>query len=812
MAGREQSEVRYSVLSVKAIWWAAGLIVLVGVGVAVWLLLTYGGGGDQQRNQLDAIKTAGTIVVGTGGAAALLLAARRQRTAEIALKQKDRDQADVTRAHALQERIAAENRAHQERVAAATEADAAARRITELYTKAVEQLGSAQAPVRLGGLYALERLAQDNPDQRQTIVNVLCAYLRMPYTPPSASPRRLGIHRALQPKHTRITANRNPEGTTGNLGTSRQEMEVRLTAQRILAKHLHPGPTPTEPLDDFWQDIDFGLTGATGPAGTFWQDIDLDLTGATLIDFDLSNCGVHDVRFNGARFRGDASFNGARFSGDASFETAQFTGEAVFFEAQFRGDARFAQAKFSGAASFGWVQFSGEAWFSGAQFSGEASFERARFRGSAYFARAKFGVFAEFEASWFGDNASFDEAEFCYLTSFKTAQFCDTTSFKMAQFSGEVEFGGVIFGKPPHLGGVRFEGPEPAEITAFLRDRRNGTRVDTFPVVDSTIVDEDSYQHGLATANGLHRRSELSTETAPPTKKPTTQSIKGEWPSASVQEFVVQVYLESQDGASEVDQGVLGVLRGMNAELGFRPPPVIDSWFRKFRATVERTVESDPFSDLTLRVERALEMKALHEPQAQIDSAEAGAAADLIRSLDRQKNALVQIGSLLLIKVDGNLVVRNLTQRELAFIQRNPASSANAKDILGRLQGLSAEDLRTAAIERSADMQVSLEMPEAESGCAALTGKIWTSGQQHRLEVTNDGAVPVRNVWAVVEGSTDQHALRILESDIPLSLLMPGQSAMLDIVGNKNSGPVSVALCGEGPVGETLKCVIKVEL
>ncbi|HWM04943.1 MAG TPA: hypothetical protein VNP92_21600 [Actinophytocola sp.] len=41
--------------------------------------------------------------------------------------------------------------AHQERVAAAAEVDAEARRVTDLYTKAVDQLGSDKAPVRLGG-------------------------------------------------------------------------------------------------------------------------------------------------------------------------------------------------------------------------------------------------------------------------------------------------------------------------------------------------------------------------------------------------------------------------------------------------------------------------------------------------------------------------------------------------------------------------------------------------------------------------------------------------------------------------------------
>jgi hypothetical protein len=143
---------------------------VVGIAAAVGLLLAYGRGDAQQRNQLDAIRTAGTIVVGSGGAAALLLAARRQRSTEIALKQKDRDQVDIARAYALQKRVAEDARQ-----------DAVERRITELYTKAADQLGSDKAPVRLAGLDALERLAQDNESQRQTIVNVLCAYLRMPY-------------------------------------------------------------------------------------------------------------------------------------------------------------------------------------------------------------------------------------------------------------------------------------------------------------------------------------------------------------------------------------------------------------------------------------------------------------------------------------------------------------------------------------------------------------------------------------------------------------------------------------------------------
>jgi hypothetical protein len=59
--------------------------------------------------------------------------------------------------------------------------------VTDRYTRAVEQLGHEKAPVRLGALYSLERLAQDNPEHRQTVIDVFCAYLRMHYTLPADS-------------------------------------------------------------------------------------------------------------------------------------------------------------------------------------------------------------------------------------------------------------------------------------------------------------------------------------------------------------------------------------------------------------------------------------------------------------------------------------------------------------------------------------------------------------------------------------------------------------------------------------------------
>ena len=50
--------------------------------------------------------------------------------------------------------------------------------ITERFTRAVDQLGSQELDVRLGGIYALERLARESRDDHAPIVEILTAYVR----------------------------------------------------------------------------------------------------------------------------------------------------------------------------------------------------------------------------------------------------------------------------------------------------------------------------------------------------------------------------------------------------------------------------------------------------------------------------------------------------------------------------------------------------------------------------------------------------------------------------------------------------------
>lgn len=325
------------------------MMIVVAVA-AVWLLLGMRVHGDR----LDAIRTGGTLGVGLGGVVALWLAVRRQRSTELDVLQK-------YEVHRLAERTAQDARD-----------DVIDRRITEQYTKAVEQLGQS-APVRLGGLYALERLAQNNPGQRQTIVNVLCAYLRMPFTPP------------VRPAETfDVTVRREPSVRPGKAGEDidprHQELQVRLAAQRILADHL-----------------------ITEESEKRWADIDLDLTGATLVDFDFHGRRVREAKFADATFIGDADFSNTAFDGKATFSRAQFTGRAEFSNAVFAGAAWFFKTWFLGSGNFRLTSFR-YLRFEGVRADGPLAFEEAKL-GMSWFGSACF-----FQAVNFS-NASFDDGD-----------------------------------------------------------------------------------------------------------------------------------------------------------------------------------------------------------------------------------------------------------------------------------------------------------------------------------------------------------------------------------------------------------------
>ena len=285
-----------------------------------------------------------------------------------------------------------------------TLAEQRTRTLNERFATAAGQLGSDKPPaVRLAGVYAMAGLADDWEENRQTCVDVLCGYLRMPYEPDPGE-------EAPGPERLAFRAGR----------------EVRHTVIRVITAHLKEGAAVS------WQGLDFDFTGVVFDGGDF--------------------CGARfsggTVSFRGAEFSGgEVSFTGARFSGGmVSFGGAEFSGGTVSFDgAEFSGGAvDFGSAEFSGGTvSFGNARFSGGTVdFVGAKFSG----------GTVHFGGAEFS----------GGTVGFGGAKFSGGTvSFGLAVFSGgTVSFFLARFSGgTVDFGGTWFsGGQVHFGSAKFSG------------------------------------------------------------------------------------------------------------------------------------------------------------------------------------------------------------------------------------------------------------------------------------------------------------------------------------------------------------------
>ena len=369
--------------------------------------------------RLDMVKIALTVVAGIGGLVALVVAYRRQKVTEAA----DR---------------------HQREVAADTKHDLAERRITELYTKAAEQLGNDKAPVRLAGLYALERLAQNNIEHRQTIIDVICAYLRMPFTPP-AVPKPEPASVAASPNDAAAGPadmagdQPSPAVVTEDEAEQRrrqEELQVRLTAQHILTRHLtRQGDLSVDQAEVFIARTDH----------TFWPGCSLNLTNAYLADFNLRHGHL-----------ADAIFASATFTGYAAFDRARFTEGAEFSEATFNGVARFRNATFNEYAGFGRATFTQEAQFGDFTSSKYANFRNATFSGWTEFRDATFGGFAEFSEATFNGMAQFINTKFNGVAQFGDATFTRDALFGGATFNGDARFDQADFRYVVKMHGARF--------------------------------------------------------------------------------------------------------------------------------------------------------------------------------------------------------------------------------------------------------------------------------------------------------------------------------------------------------------------
>ncbi len=308
----------------------------------------------------------------------------------------------------------------------------------ERYTKAVEQLGNASAPVRMGGVYTLigladEWLLDENLDyaekvrEGQVIVNNLCAYIRSPFTLASHydefsedNPSLDGIYKDNQQKFYTDKA----EFTS--------EADIRLS----IIKEIHNRLQSTE----------INTPGA-------WSDFEYDFSGSTFFyPVDLTN----------SYYKKPVNFSGSTYQGDADFESSTYQSRADFSDSIYRCWADFRSSTYQSQANFSGSTYQDGATFNGSTYTGWANFNCSTYREGAYFNYSAYRGEVYFNSSIYREGAYFNSstyqgwADFNYSTYQSEVYFNDSTYQGKADFSDSTYREGAYFSSSTYQNEVYF--------------------------------------------------------------------------------------------------------------------------------------------------------------------------------------------------------------------------------------------------------------------------------------------------------------------------------------------------------------------
>ena len=413
------------------------------------------------------------ILLATGGLIALIALGETRRKNDNDKRKNDQEKEKNDRDHLRQ--VRAERR--------------------ERYTKAVEQLGSQEAPVRMGGVYTLVGLVDEwleekslSDDERfkegQVIINNLCAYIRSPFTLTSYydelsenAPSLEGIYKDKK------------EEFYVDKAILDSEADVRLS----IIKEIHDriqGPDKNTP--GAWSDFEYDFSGST-----FFYPIDLrnsyyakpiNFSGSTYqgwADFSRSTYqGWADfshstyrgrATFNGSTYQGLATFNGSTYQGLATFNGSTYRGRATFSHstyqsrrADFNGSTYRGRATFNGSTYQGWATFShstykggadfngstyrGRATFNGSTYQGWATFSHSTYKGLATFNGSTYRGRATFNGSTYRGRATFSHSTYKGLATFNGSTYRGRATFNRSTYQYETDFSGSIFYQEVYFG------------------------------------------------------------------------------------------------------------------------------------------------------------------------------------------------------------------------------------------------------------------------------------------------------------------------------------------------------------------------
>ena len=322
------------------------------------------------------------------------------------------------------------------------------------YAKAVEQLGNANAPVRIGGVYTLigladEWLLDENLDyaekvrEGQVIVNNLCAYIRSSFA--------LAFHynelTQESPTAEGLYKNREQEFYTDKAALE-SEANIRLNIMKEIHNRLQ---SPDKNTPGTWSGFEYDFSGSI-----FFYPVDLTHSYYTK-PVNLSGSTYQDwVDFRGSIYQGRADFNSSTYQNVVYFSDSTYRGEVCFNKSTYRDFVYFDRSIYQNWADFYDSTYQDEASFTGSTYLDMVSFfdstyqEVVSFSDSAYwngggFSNSIYQGEADFSNSIYVGGIGFSNSAYRGKANFSGSIYQGQVGLSNSTYEDEAAFSGSIF-------------------------------------------------------------------------------------------------------------------------------------------------------------------------------------------------------------------------------------------------------------------------------------------------------------------------------------------------------------------------------
>ena len=380
----------------------------------------------------------------------------------------------------------------------------------ERYTKAVEQLGSKEAPVRIGGVYTLvglvdEWLLDENLDytekvrEGQVIINSLCAYIRSSFA--------LAFHydelTQESPTAEGLYKNREQDFYIDK-AEFKSEADIRLSIIKEIHDRLQ---SPEINTPGAWSDFEYDFSGST-----FFYPIDftrsyyakpVNFSGSTYQDEVRFDGSVYkdEADFGSSIYKSWATFDGSTYQSWADFSNSTCQSEVYFSDSTYKGKADFSGSTYQNEVYFSYSTYQSEADFSDSIYQGKADFSDSTYRGWADFRNSAYQSRAGFTGSTYQSEVYFNDSTYQWA-HFNCSIYRGWADFRNSAYQGRAGFTDSIYQNEVYFSGSTYEDKADFSGSIFCGDvyygkDRYNSNFSRFTECTPQFYNENSHQNTL---------------------------------------------------------------------------------------------------------------------------------------------------------------------------------------------------------------------------------------------------------------------------------------------------------------------------